>query len=199
MPRSLLLRDRASLQHLFHGAHEALGVDEHRLVKLAALILVHFALLQRFQIETNGGDRSLELVSNGIDEAVVLLVAPDFAHQKDGIENESGDNGAKEDDAENDFDAFAPVEDDPAAAHGKGDRSQNHSEAEEERNRFAPAGNSHRKIVAGWQTGVRWLAEGRDEWAGHGPGTEPRLQSSASLASPGARRWLYSGQHPFDQ
>lgn len=95
-------------------------------------------------------------MSDGVDEAVVLLIAANFADQEDGVENESGDDGAEEDDAEKDFDAFAPVEDDPAAADGEGDGSQNDAEAEEESNRLATAGDAHRKIVAGRGDGVRF-------------------------------------------
>ena len=35
-----------------------------------------------------------------VDEAVVLLVAANFADQKNRIENEAGDDGAKENDAQ---------------------------------------------------------------------------------------------------
>ena len=152
---SLLLGTGARLQHLLHRTHEALGIDQHRSVKLAALTFVHFTLLQRFQIETNGGNRSLEFVSNGIDEAVMLLIPANLADQKDRVQDEPGDDGAEKDDAQEDLDAFTPVEDDPAAAHRKSHRREADAEGQEECNRFAPAGNPHRGIVMGQQAGVR--------------------------------------------
>ena len=36
---------------------------------------------------------------DGVDEAVMLLVTPNFADQKNCIEDEAGDDGAKENDA----------------------------------------------------------------------------------------------------
>jgi hypothetical protein len=39
-------------------------------------------------------------VRDGVDECVVLLVAPDFEHQKDGVDDQPGDDQAECDDAE---------------------------------------------------------------------------------------------------
>ena len=75
-------------------------------------------------------------MGDGVDEAVVLLVAANFAHQKDRIEDEAGDDGAEKDDAEENLDAFAPVEDDPAAADRNGHRGQANAKREKEVNRF---------------------------------------------------------------
>src|SRR5208283_3569726 len=144
---SLLLRHCACLKYLFDDPHEALGIDQHELIKLLPPRLIYLATLQGFEIKTDGGDGSLQFVRDGVDEAVVLLVAPNLAHQKNGIEDEAGDNRAEEDDAEKDLDACAPVEDDPAAAHREGHRRQADAEREEEINRFAPAGDPHREIV----------------------------------------------------
>ena len=83
--------------------------------------------LQGLEIEPDGGDGRLQFMGDGVDEAVVLLVATNLADQKDGIEDEAGDDRAKKDDTEENFDALAPVEDDPAAADGEGDRGQTNS------------------------------------------------------------------------
>src|SRR5579859_2294823 len=144
----LLLGDGARLQHLLHRTHEALGIDQHQFVELAAAGLIHLAALQGFEVEANRSDRRLELVGYRVDEAVVLLIAANLADQKNCIEDEPGDDGAEKDNAEKDLDAFTPVEDDPSAANGEGKRRQAHAERQEERNRFAPAGDPHREIVA---------------------------------------------------
>ena len=68
---------------------QAVGVVEHEPVELAALRLVHLAALQRLQVEADGSDRRLQFVGDGVDEAVVLLVAADFAHQKNRVENDA--------------------------------------------------------------------------------------------------------------
>ena len=94
-------------------------------------------------------------MGDGVDEAVVLLVAADFADQKNRIEDEAGDDGAKKNDAQKDLDALAPVEDDPAAADRTGQRRQANAQREEKINRLLPADDAHREIVAGQVSGVR--------------------------------------------
>jgi hypothetical protein len=75
------------LQDLLHGIEQAIGILEHEAVKLLALRFVHLAPLQRFEVEANRRDGRFQLVRHGVDETVVLLVAPDFTHQKDGVEH----------------------------------------------------------------------------------------------------------------
>ena len=53
---------------------------------------------------------------NGIDKAVMLLVAANFADQKNCIEDKPSRDGAKKNDAQKNSDALAPVEDNPATA-----------------------------------------------------------------------------------
>src|SRR6267143_521169 len=97
-----------------------------------------------------------------VDETVMLLVPANFTDKKNRIENEAGDDGAKKNDAEKNFDALAPVEDDPAAANRERHRRQANAQREEEINRFLPADNPHRRIVAGGRTGVRCQVAGAD-------------------------------------
>src|SRR5260370_23087185 len=89
-----------------------------------------------------------------------MLVTANFADQKNRIEDEAGDYGAKENDAEKNFDALAPVEDDPAAADRERHRLQANPQREEEINRFLPADDPHRESVAGGRTGVRSPVQG---------------------------------------
>ena len=57
-------------------------------------------------------------MGNGIDKAVVLLAAPQFAHQKNRVDDHARNDQREKDDAEKQQHAFAPVEDDPADVEG---------------------------------------------------------------------------------
>src|ERR1700688_1153203 len=99
-------------------------------------------------------------MSDRVDEAVMLLVAANFADEKNRIEDEASDYGAKKNDAEKNFDAFAPVEDDPAAADRERQCREANAKREEKINCFLAADDAHRKIVAGWGESVRWASLG---------------------------------------
>jgi hypothetical protein len=58
----------------------------------------------------------------------VLLIATYFAHQKDRIQDEPSYDRSKEDDAQENANAFAPVEDDPSKANCDRDRGQTHAQ-----------------------------------------------------------------------
>ena len=86
----------AGFQHLLDGAAQAVGIVEHQIVKMLALGFVHVAALQRFEVEADRGDRRFQLVRDGIDEAVVLLVEADFADQEAGVKDHAeNDRGEK--------------------------------------------------------------------------------------------------------
>src|SRR5690348_6690931 len=95
---------------------QALGIEQHQLVELPPLRFSDLESLQSLNVEPDGSDRRLQFMGDRVDEAVMLLVAANFADEKNRIEDEAGDDGAKKNDAEKNFDALAPVEDDPAAA-----------------------------------------------------------------------------------
>src|SRR5882762_3327542 len=128
---------------------QALGIEQHQLVELPPLRFSHLESLQSLKVEPDGRDRRLQFVSDRVDETVVLLVAANFTDKKNRIEDETGDDGAKKNDAEKNLDALAPVENDPAAANRERHRRQANAQREEEINRFLPADNPHREIVAG--------------------------------------------------
>src|SRR5258708_9463202 len=90
----------------------------------------------------------------------MLLVAANFTHKKNGMEDKAGADGAKKKDAEKNFDALPPVEDDPAAADSDRQRRKADAKRKEEINRFLPADDPHREIVAGGRTGVRSRVRG---------------------------------------
>ena len=54
-------------------------------------IFRHIARLQRFQVKPDRCDRSLEFMRDGVDEAVVLFAAANFANEEDRVEHEAGD------------------------------------------------------------------------------------------------------------
>src|SRR5271165_694457 len=92
---------------------------------------------------------------NRIDKAVVLLVAANFTDQKNRIQDKASDDGGEKNDAEKNFDALAPVENDPSAAHGERHRRQANAQREEGINGLLPADDAHKEIVAGRGEGVR--------------------------------------------
>src|ERR1700730_16541063 len=122
-----------------------------------------------------------------VDETVVLLVAANFTDEKNRIEDDAGNYGAKKNDTEKNFDALAPVEDDPAAADRERHRRQANTQREEEINRLLPADDPHRRIVAGGRTGVRSPVQG-----GMG-GWRPSEPCAGSLAAVFRRNEFGSG------
>ena len=82
-----------------------------------------------------------------VDKAVVLLITADFADEEAGIENETGDDGSEENDAEQDLHVLLPVQNDPAETYGDGGRGTNYSDAQKECD-FAAAANAHEEILA---------------------------------------------------
>ena len=83
-------------------------------VELLPLRFVDLAVLQRLQVQLHRRDRRLQLVRDGVDERLVLLVAPDLAHQEDGVEDDAGDDERKDEQAGDEQAGFPPVDDDPA-------------------------------------------------------------------------------------
>src|ERR1700722_8675804 len=85
----------------------------------------------------------LQLMRNGVYKTVVLLAAPQLAHQKNRIDYHAGDNQREENDAEKQQHALAPVEDDPADVERDGQRHQADAQAEEENDGPAAARDAH--------------------------------------------------------
>ncbi len=107
-------------------------------------------------------------MGDGIDEAVVLLVATDLPHQKAGVENQPGGNRSKEDDAEKNLEAFAPVENDPAKSDCHRNRRQAHSEREKENYRATAAGDPHGQILPPLRGMRPEVAKSARVWGGIG-------------------------------
>ena len=80
---------------------------------------------------------------DGIDEAVVLFVAADFADEEDGVQNHSGDDRGEKNHAEKQQHAFAPIEDGPADSEGYGQGYEGAAQHDEEGDRFSAARDLH--------------------------------------------------------
>src|ERR1700724_2195356 len=139
---------------------QALGIEQHQLVELPPLRLSYLESLQSLKVEPDGRDRRLQFMGDRVDETVVLLVAANFTDEKNRVEYDAGDDGAKKNHAEKNLDALAPVEDDPAAADRERHRRQANAQRAEEIKRFLPADDPHREIVAGPVSGVRSRVSG---------------------------------------
>ena len=101
----------AGAEHLLDQVHQPVAVLQHHVVELAPLRFVdrRSARLQRLEVQADRRDRRLQLVRHGVDERVVLLVAPDFADEKGGVEDQAGDDGGEDQAAEQQRDELAQV------------------------------------------------------------------------------------------
>ena len=131
------------LQNLFDGPQQTVGVTEHESVEFAAARIVHRAALQGLQVKTNRRNGSLQLVGDRVDKTVMLLVAADFAHQENRVQDDAGSNRTEEDESKENLNAFLPVEDDPTAADSQRRGRQPDAQCQEESNRFAARGDAH--------------------------------------------------------
>src|SRR5437868_695463 len=65
----------ARLEHLLYCAQEAVRIFQHDAIKVPPFMVAQLAALQGLQVKPNGGDWGLELVRDGVQKAVLLLVA----------------------------------------------------------------------------------------------------------------------------
>src|ERR1700756_3056331 len=133
----------AGSENLFDRAEQTICVEQHQLVEFAALCIFYLTLLQGFQVQANGSYGGLQFMGNRVNEAVVLLVTANFVDEKNCVESNSGNDGTEENDSQEDFDAFAPVDDNPAAAYGERQGSKAGPESQKDGERLATGGNAH--------------------------------------------------------
>jgi len=117
---------------------QPIGVSQHDIVETAALLVAERAGLQRFQVQADRRDWRLQLVGDRVDERVVLLVAPYFEHEKDRVDDESGDDQAEGDDAEEEDPQRRALgrDDDPADVQLDRPRDQQNAQGDEKRDRL---------------------------------------------------------------
>ena len=99
--------------------------------------------MQRLQIKPDRSERGLQLVSHGVEKTVLFLVTPDFTDQENRVEDHPGNHDAEKYDAEDQRPQLAPVEHNPTDVQRDRHRDHARTECDEERNRFAAAGNAH--------------------------------------------------------
>src|ERR1035438_4020937 len=99
------------------------------------------------EIKTEGSQWRLQLMRDRVDKAVVLLIAPNLAHQEASIQNQSRGDGAEEDHAQKYLDAFPPVENDPSRTNRHRDRRQAHAQGEKD-DHFGAASRTHSPILS---------------------------------------------------
>jgi hypothetical protein len=142
-----LVRAAPGVQDLLDGAQQTVAVGEHDVVELCAARRVHLARLEGFEVEADGGDGRLQLVRDGVDEGVVLLVAAYLADEEGGVEDEAGDDDGEEDDAEDEQRDLSPVEQNPADVEREREDDEADAERQKEDNGFAAAADAHACIL----------------------------------------------------
>ena len=138
----------ASLQHLLDRRQQAIAVGQHDPVELLPLRLGDGPPLECFEVEADRGDRGLQFVGDGVEKAVLPFVTAHFADEKDGIEDDAGDEQREKGNSQHQRDKAAPVEDDPPELkrHRNGDHAD--AEGDEQGNRASAAGDMHKVACA---------------------------------------------------
>ena len=139
----LLVPGPARAQNLLDRVGQPVHIFQHQAVELLFVRLSQFPPLQGFQMQPDGCHRRFQFVSHRIDKAVVLLAAPHFANQKDGVDHHPGNKQREKDDAEYQQHTFAPVEDDPADVERDRQCHQADAQDDEEDDSSAPARDAH--------------------------------------------------------
>ena len=139
----LLVASSPGAQHLLDRLGQPVGIAQHEPVELLLLLLRQFAALQCLKMQPDRRHRRLQFMRDGIDEAVVLLTAPQLPHQENRIHHHACDDQREKDNAEKQQHSLAPVQDDPADIEGNRQRHQANAQAEKEHNRSAAARDAH--------------------------------------------------------
>jgi hypothetical protein len=130
---AVALAELAGLEDLLDGGEETVGVGEHDFVEVLTLRFFDGASLEGFEVEADAGDGGFELVSDGVDERVLTLVAANFADEEDGIEYDPGDESGEEEDTEDKKgDGALAGDHDPANVEGNGESDEENAEGDEE-------------------------------------------------------------------
>src|SRR5215813_2335547 len=124
-------------------------------------------MLQRLEVQTNRRDRSLQFVGDGIDEAVVLLIAPNFPDEEKSVQDKTSRDSPKKNDSQGNLQAFAPVENNPSKTNCNSNGRKEHAERQEEENRLATARYLHAIILQAAKendTPAPGMAEAANNW-----------------------------------
>ena len=138
----------ARAQYLLDRGQQPVAILQHDPVELLALGLIHGACLQGFQIEPNGRHGRFQLVRDGIDEGVVLLVAADLAYYKDGVEPDAATDHQHQQNSQHQQDAVPPVQQEIADVENQQDGDQPDAQRDMPGDRSAAPGEFHNSRLA---------------------------------------------------
>ena len=124
-------------------AEKPVRILQHDPVKILMLRLGEFPDLQRFQVQANRGDGSLEFVSDRVQKTVLLLVFVNFANQKNRVNHDSRDDQGEKNDSENQRNDFPPLEDNPGDVQRQRQADQAGAQGHEKRDFFGTSRNAH--------------------------------------------------------
>src|SRR5215469_3016203 len=82
-------------------------------------------------------------MSHGIQETIVLLVAADLTHQKDGVQHQPGDDERKKNDAQHQRHYAAPMQHNPADVKKNSQPHQATAQGNEKSDGLGAAGDAH--------------------------------------------------------
>jgi len=135
----------SGFEYLLDGREETVGVGEHDLVELLFLLFGGCAALECFEVETDAGDGSFEFVGDGVEEGVLALVTADLADEKDGVENDAGDQDGEEDDPKHKQSEMTLVvnPNNPGDVEEDGEASEQYAESDEDGDGAAASGDVH--------------------------------------------------------
>src|SRR5258708_20438639 len=104
-----LVAGASGAKHLLDGLGEAVGVAQHQAIEILALRFWKVAAQKSFQMQTDGGNRRLQFMRDVVDKAVMLLVAPNFANQKNRVHNQPAKDHCEDNQAKKTLKAFSPT------------------------------------------------------------------------------------------
>src|SRR5436305_6196214 len=134
------------VQYLFDCLQQPIGVRQHHAIKFVPLLFVHFAALQRLQVEADRSQWGFQLVSDGMEKAVLFFVASYFPNQEYSVEYQSSNDNAKKYDTQDQRPQLPPVKYDPADVQRHCNCEHTRTQRDNECDRFAAAGNAHRIV-----------------------------------------------------
>jgi len=141
--QAMALPELARFEDLLDSGKQAVGIGKHGGVELLALSFLYRVALKRFEVESDAGNRRLELVGDRVQEGILTFVAAYLAHQKDRIENDTGDKQGEEDDPQDGERNGALIENDPSDLQGDGKADKKDTEGDKECNRSAASCDVH--------------------------------------------------------
>jgi hypothetical protein len=96
---ALALAKLSGFKHGFDGGEKAVAVLAHDGIETLTLLLVSGMALKGFEVETDAGYGSFELMGDGLQKGVLALIAAYFADEEYGVDDDTGNEDGEEKDA----------------------------------------------------------------------------------------------------